>query len=445
MKKRTAALLLALLLLPMGAGAKSAIPKALRFTQKATARKIHETVTLRRTYPETAQKSVNREMRRVINDLAERNKKRLPKKDGYLDVGASILRTGPQYMSFLTVARTVQDKKQLYADCDARVYDMKTGERVTLDDLFDADSPAWPLLADAVRQQVTAYFSGTAPDPDKLNALCEKDALRSAGFTLSPARLSLHYRANEAYPGKKTLMHVHVYYPQIREYMTEHARKMTDAGRYKLIALTYDDGPARGLSMAVMNELRLAGASATFFLVGTAMRDNDDVVRREHDAGHTVASHNYYHVYEDITQANVKKWRTAQNKRMNALIGQKAALLRAPGGNARAFAAAKCGLPLIQWSAAAEDAPGGGKSADSIAERLRLQMRDGAVVLMHDLNPHVQSYTKEFLKALEKKNFLCVTVEELFSAYGAELKPNKIYKSCEKRAEKQAAELEKAP
>lgn len=444
MKKRTAALLLALLLLPMGAGAKSAIPKALRFTQKATARKINETVTLRRTYPETAQPAVNEEMRRVINDLAEKNKGRLPKKNGYLDVGASIFRTGPQYMSFLTVARTVEGKKQLYADCDARVYDMKTGARVTLDDLFDADSPAWALLADEVRQQVTAYFSGTDPDPDKLSALCEKDALKSAGFTLSPARLSLHYRADAVYPGKKTLMHVHVYYSRIREYMTEHAREMTDAGRYKLIALTYDDGPARGLSMAVMNELRLAGASATFFLVGTSIRDNNDVVRREHDAGHTVASHNYYHVYQNITRANVKKWRTAQDKRMNALIGLKATLLRAPGGNARAFAAAKCGLPLIQWSAPAEDAPGGGNSAEFIAERLRLQMRDGAVVLMHDLNPHVQSYTKEFLEALEKKNFLCVTVEELFSAYGAELKPNKIYKSCEKRAEKQAAELEKA-
>lgn len=437
MKKRALAALLALLLLPLSsAGAKSAIPKALKFTQKATFKKINSSVTLRRTYPTTANKAVDQEMRQVINDLAEKNKKKIPKKNGYLDVAASIMRTGPQYMSFLTVARAVQDKAQTYADCDARVYDMITGERVTLESLFEKDSSVWQVIQQAVREQVTAYFPGTEPDAEKLEALCAPDALRQAGFTLSPARLSLHYRADQVYDGKKTLMHVHIYYPQLQEFMTEHAREMTDGSRYRLIALTYDDGPARGYSMAVMNELRLAGASATFFLIGTSMRNNNDVIRREHDAGHTVASHNYYHVYTDITRANVKKWKAAQDKRMISAIGLPAAMMRAPGGHAKEFAAAKCDLPLIQWSAAAGDEPGGRDSASVIAERLRLQIHDGGVMLMHDLNPHSQEYTKALLEALEKKNYLCVTVEELFSAYGVELKPNGIYKSCESQAKK---------
>lgn len=435
MKKRLLAALLILLLLPAPAAlAKNAIPRELRFSQKAEQTALREGVSVKKLYPVTCLDSVNGEMRGVIDRMAEAMQGSLPRRGAYLDVGASIFRTGPQWMSFLTVGRMVQDKKQLAVDCDARVYDMVTGDRVTLDDLFALDSPAWQVLAEETRRQLRDYFAEIEPDQKRLDALCEKDALRQAGLTLTPAKLSLHYRAGELYPGKATLMHVDVFYPQLREYMTERAQRMTDSSCYRLIALTYDDGPARGLSMNVMNKLRLYGASATFFLIGAIMGNNDDVVCREHDAGHTVASHNYFHVYDGITKEKAKAWRERFDQRLDALIGRRASIMRAPGGLNKNFIRAECGLPIIHWSGAAQDAPGGGLSASAIANHARNNTRDGAVLLMHDANKYSADYTEGLLKTLEDRNFLCVTVEELYSAYGVKLEPNQAYGGCEAQA-----------
>lgn len=438
MKKRLLALALTLLLLPAPAAlAKSAIPKALKFTQRTVSNHPRADITVKRTYPTTDNQTVTKEMRGVINDLTKSAQEKLPQANAYLDVGASVFRTGTQWMSFLTVARVVKGTRQTYVDCDARAYDMKTGRRLTLDDLFEEDSEAWPILEKEVREQLTAYFPEKEPDPEKLNALCAREAIRQAGFTLSPGKLSFHYRANKLYSGKTTLMHVDIYYPAIRPYMTQNAQKMTDASRYRLIALTYDDGPSPSRSMRVLDRLRKYGASATFFIIGSTIGNNYHIVCREHDAGHTVASHNYVHVYSDITKKNVKEWKRLFDEKLNKIIGRKATIMRAPGGRSGAFVKADCGLPLIRWSGATHDSPGSSLSAETIAATARSQSRDGAVLLMHDMNRHSPEYTESLLKTLESRNFLCVTVEELFSIYGVPLLPNHAYTGCEKQAKKQ--------
>ncbi|MBQ9264550.1 MAG: polysaccharide deacetylase family protein [Clostridia bacterium] len=437
MKKRIIAVLLMLLLLPLPqAQARTKIPSVLKFSQKTESKTLRKGVTVKKTYPKTANAAVTKDMRALIDGMAKEGQTALPKANAYLDVGASVYRTGDRWMSFLTVARVVHSKKQTYVDCAARVYNMKTGQRVELTDLFAPDSEGWAVLAAAVEEQLTAYFHGVQPNAEALSALCSREALEQAPFTLTPGKLSLHYRAGALYPGKKTLMHVNLYYPQIRLYLTDDALKMTDNRRYGLIALTYDDGPSQGRTMNVMNQLRLHGADATFFLIGSSFRNNDDVICREHDAGYTVASHNYYHVYTDLTAANIKKWKSAFQRKLNDLIGIQPPFMRAPGGHAREFAAGNCGLPLIQWSAATHDAPFGGASESEITRRALAGAKDGAVILMHDANALSPRYTESVLITLEKRGYLCVTVDELFSIYGVQLQPNRIYYSAEKQAKK---------
>ena len=441
MNRRWMAALLALaLMLPCeGAWAskKERIPDVLRFTQKTETETVSPGVTVRRTYPHTANGRVNREMRELIDQMAAEGRTRLPKRDAYLDVGATVFRTGDRYMSFLAVSRIVTAKRQIWADCACRVYDMDAGRRSGLADLFPENSPAWTVLEEEARGQVKDYFSGEAPDEDKLNALCAREAIRQAEFTLSPGKLSLHYRADQVYGEKSTLMHVDVYYPALREYMTDLALAMTDVSGYKLIALTYDDGPARGLSMNVMNHLRNRGGVATFFLVGSQMGNNDDVICREHDAGHTVASHNFVHIYNGVTRETAAEWREQFDRRLNALIGRRAEIMRAPGGLAKRFMDAEVGLPLIQWNRSADDAPYGGRTGSQIRQTVSCQTTDGAVLLMHDLNRYSAEYTESLLSMLEERGFLCVTVQELFSINGVELEPNKAYYGCDAQ-EKQA-------
>ena len=416
---------------PAQAKKRTQFPVLLRFTQSVRTSTLKNGAKIRRTYPKTANKTVNRQMKKLIDRMADGAAPQLKNGDMEMDVGAYVSRTGERWMSFLTVERITWERKQVHVGLDARAYDMKTGRQMHLADLMDENSKGWKVLSKAVRRQLNDYFAGTEAPENKLNALCEKQAIQQTPFTLSAGKLTLHYRADQLYQGKNTLMHVDVYYHQLQPYFNALGKKVTDNSRYRMIALTYDDGPFGRTSMQVMDQLRLHGANATFFLVGANLRNNDDVVCREHDAAFTVASHNYRHVYSDLTEENVKRWRTQWDRRVNDLIGQRARIMRAPGGHSRAFARANCGLPLIHWSRQVNDAPNAPYSAADLTRLALGCMQDGGVILMHDANPHSPVYSQKFLEKLERNGYLCVTVEELFSINGIPLKPNREYRKCD--------------
>lgn len=385
------------------------------------------------TYPHTANEQINQEMHQLIDEMAQRGRPFLPVKKtnlmpAYLDVGATIFRTGEKWMSFLTIAKVAAEREQIYVDFDARVYDVESGDQIQLTDLFAPESPAWEILSQAVREQLNAYFVTLDADPAALEALCTREAVEAAAFTLTPAKLSLHFRADQLYAGKHTMMHVHLYYPQIREYMTDFGREITDNSKYKMIALTYDDGGARGSSMNVLNVLRRYGANATFFIIGNKTHSNYDVICREHDAGYAVQSHNYEHVYSGFSSDDVQAWRKKFDRTLDGVIGQRPTYMRAPGGNHKKFVQGNVGLPLIHWSVMSGDADN--KNVHAVVQRV-LSARDGSVVLLHDLNPLAHEYSALFLKELQNRGFLFVTVDELFSHYGVELLPNTLYTGCE--------------
>lgn len=441
MLKRTTALLLVFAALSgafAACGENAGIPETLSFRQITTARDyVRKDQYVICTYPETANAKVNGEMKALIDEMAQRGRSYLPKgkidlMPSYLDVGAQVFRTGKKWMSFLTIARIAYEREQVYVDYDARTYDMETGSRLKLTDLFSADSPAWEMMEQAAREQLSDYFATEQPDPKKLDALCAREALENASFTLTPAKIELHYRADALYSGKTTLMHVKLYDSVYRPLMTALGQEITDNSMYKMIALTYDDGGARGATNNVLDKLRLHGANATFFIVGTMMGNNHDVMSRQQDAGCALASHNYEHTYENLTQENILRWKEKFNQRMDEIVGVRPAYMRAPGGHFQAFINAEVGLPLIQWSIISTDA--GSDQVAKIVATVKGNAKDGSVVLMHDINPKAYQYTDEILTDLENRGFLCVTVDELFDLYGVPLLENQVYYSCEEEA-----------
>ena len=442
--KKTAALFAVLLLLAGTVPARAertAIPDALRFTQNITAREyVRERQYILRTYPQTANETVNEDLRALIDAMTEKARPSLPQGpitpslSSYLDTGTTIFRTGAQWMSFLTIALIAYEHEQTYVDFDARVYDMVSGERLALTDLFASDSAAWDLMARAVKAQLTDYFMNEAPSAAALEALCAREALESAAFTLTPAKLELHFRADALYPGKNTLMHVKLYYSALRPLMTERGREITDNSRYKMVALTYDDGGSKGTTNNLLLCLRQYGANATFFIVGTMMKDNHNIMCRQQDAGYAMASHNYVHTYSGINKESVARWKSRFDAEMDEVIGVRPAYMRAPGGHSESFTKADVGLPVIHWTLISSDADPEKTDVDQIAGRVIYGAKDGGVVLMHDLNPACAVYTEMILNELENRDFLCVTVDELFDHYGVPLEPNQIYHGCENEA-----------
>src|SRR2546423_9104011 len=61
-----------------------------------------------------------------------------------------------------------------------------------------------------------------------------------------------------------------------------------------LVALTFDDGPGPQTE-AVLDALELAGATATFFVLGSLVPGREATLRRMVSAGHEVANHSFDH------------------------------------------------------------------------------------------------------------------------------------------------------
>ena len=428
----SALLLFAAFLMPFSAQAEyyTEMPVHLRMTQTTSVEKLKKNIYLRLTYPETASETVNGEMRALIDDMTARNRDTLSLKQtdamSCLDVGAVVSRTGTSFMSFLAIAETTRDYAQHHVDFETRVYDIRTGERILLTDIFPGESEAWSLLADAARTQLSAAFPAMDTDKSALDALCSVESIKNADFTMGPVRLTLTCRADALYPGKNTLLHVNIDYSEIRRFMTPIAYAQTDNSRFRMVALTYDDGPVRDTTRKVMDELRKGGASATFFVIGRRMPGNKDFLARQQDSNYSIQSHTYTHRYPGKIKGDEIFAEKAQfAAELGDITGIQPVMMRAPGGMDEFYTEREIGYPVMHWSLAAGDS-GNGKTK-SIVPRVLNQIGHGDIVLMHDLNSECPRYTEKILASLNEQGYLCVTVEELFPAAGVPMESNRIY------------------
>ena len=156
-------------------------------------------------------------------------------------------------------------------------------------------------------------------------------------------------------------------------------------------ALTFDDGPHRQGTPAVLEILRRERVHATFFLVGEQVLSNPTIAREITDAGHAVALHCHRHrnllrltpwqVREDIARAH---------EAIVAHTGREPELYRPPYGvlNASALCLARArGWRTLLWSHWGRDWEARATPA-SIAERVTDGARDGAVLLLHDADDY---------------------------------------------------------
>ena len=427
-------LLLVLTMLPMcGVLAEEkyeTLPEHMQITQEYEHEKLGNSVSIDRAWAITVNDTVNAELRAVIDTLEADGRAYLPAKatrtqeGALLDVGTTVYRTGESWASFLMTASVQDDRKQIYTAVDARAYDLLTGEAVTPADVI-ADDEGWQIVNDAVRTQLNAYFPDEEADAARLEALVQN--LSDTPFTLTVAYLQFHFRADSLYDGKNTLMHVRIPYTDLAGHLTQEAQRQTDNSRYKMVALTFDDGPTRGVTLRVMRNVRRGCAEATFFIVGDRISYAPDYLAMQHDAGFITGSHNYAHDYSYQVKGKVISYRDKLNAKLIAITGKAVSIMRAPGGDETVYINEDVHLPLIHWTLVSADAGGAVKNPESEARRLAQKALDGDVILCHDLRSGTADYTLTLPQLLADKGFLCVTVEELFAVNGIELEPNSVY------------------
>jgi len=198
----------------------------------------------------------------------------------------------------------------------------------------------------------------------------------------------------------------------------------------RLVALTFDDGPRRSTTTALLDGLSQRGVRATFFLIGQNLDGNEDLVLRMDREGHQIGIHSYRHkMLTGLNAADFYEEVGALRERLETLLGHDSLVLRPPYGMVNAAVRRQAGAPIILWSIDPED-----WSDEDTARQVALitsQAEDGDIILLHDIYPSSVETALEVVDALHEEGFYFVTIDELFAAKRIELKPGESY-TCAK-------------
>lgn len=155
-----------------------------------------------------------------------------------------------------------------------------------------------------------------------------------------------------------------------------------------LVALTFDDGPARGLTAKLVKILRDRKVPATFFMVGSRVQTAPKAARLVAREGFTVANHTWSHPHltrlsDGSVRAEIR--RTARELRRNGI--HPSTLMRPPYGDVNDRVRRDIrdlGLVPVLWTVDSDDWRGGTSRqiGDSILRQLRPHRTN--IVLQHD-------------------------------------------------------------
>ena len=199
-------------------------------------------------------------------------------------------------------------------------------------------------------------------------------------------------------------------------------------GTEKLLALTFDDGPRRSTTSSLLDGLARRGVHATFFLVGSNLDGNEELILRMEAEGHQVGIHSYNHkMLTGLNAADLYTEVGALRDWLTDLLGHDGFLLRPPYGKTDDALRRRAGAPIILWSVDPED--WSDDDSDRQTALILSQVQDGDIILLHDIYPSSVDTALRVVDALLDEGYYFVTVNELFAARGVTPENGKVYRS----------------
>lgn len=193
-----------------------------------------------------------------------------------------------------------------------------------------------------------------------------------------------------------------------------------------MVALTFDDGPLTSVTTRILNVLEANDSRATFFVVGNRVNTYKSCVVRAYNLGCEIGNHTYSHQTLTVIGVSAMKSQINQtNTAVKNIIGVAPTLARAPGGSYNSTVLANINMPFIQWSVDTLDWKS--RNASSVVSVIKNNVRDGSIILMHDLYASTASATETIVPWLISKGYQIVTVSEMMAVNGTKMQSGKVY------------------
>lgn len=180
----------------------------------------------------------------------------------------------------------------------------------------------------------------------------------------------------------------------------------------KVLYLTFDAGFENGNTSIILDALKKHNAPATFFVVGTYIESNPDLIKRMEKEGHIVGNHTYHH--PDMTKlsslsAFEKELKDVENAYNNVTGKEMTKFYRPPQGkyNENNLQMAKeLGYHTFFWSLAYVDWQENNQPTKEEAfDKLLTRVHPGAIVLLHSTSKTNGEILDELLTKWEEMGY----------------------------------------
>ncbi|WP_349946793.1 polysaccharide deacetylase family protein [Lacrimispora sp. BS-2] len=215
-----------------------------------------------------------------------------------------------------------------------------------------------------------------------------------------------------------------------QEAASEESQEQAQTGRQidpsrPMVALTFDDGPFAPVGNQIMDCLAQYGGKATFFVVGSRVSSYGAELQRMVAEGHEIGNHTYEHKnLTKLSGAQIQSQINLCNDAVQAASGVKPALVRTPGGAKNGTVLANVHAPVIMWSIDTRDWKT--RNASKTVNAVMSQVRDGDIVLMHELYSQSGAAALEIIPRLTEAGYQLVTVSEMAALRGG-VAPGGVY------------------
>lgn len=326
---------------------------------------------------------------------------------------------------------------------DTAVYDLNSQNEIHLDDIMQGD------YLSRISELTIKNLSSNEKYSDYLDSDIFKTGIKPikenySKFILKKDKIVFSFQKYQIFPGAAGEPEVEISYNELEGFMKPLETLGNDKGdipekdkidkiareidpEKPIIALTFDDGPYAKSTISILDTLKENNAVATFFVLGNRVSSNKSILERMIKEGNEIGNHSYNH--KQLTTLSDEGLREQIEKTQNIIeeiVGFIPKVMRPTYGSHNERMRNIVDLPMILWTIDTEDWKS--KNAKAVSDHVLKNIKDGSIVLMHDIYGSTSQAVKVIVPELIKQGYQLVTISELYELKGMTLEAGIVYR-----------------
>jgi len=373
-------------------------------------------------YPQTEDKEFNKVMKDAVyktRDTYLASMEEVLQNDankvGKLTITFKTLYHKKNYYSFVLTQNTYKGTGSKEKTIQTFMYDKKNKKQLFLNNVIKNENNLSKLIPFVEKQIKSDDQFKTYINTTKLKNAIAPTYSNYKHFSLTDSSLYIYFDGAKLSDNSNAISKIKIPLSSVNSILAKPfkiAGINPDGTRKKQIALTFDDGPNAKVTPKILKTLKKYNAKATFFMLGSQAMYNQKLAKKVASAGHEIGNHSFSHTnLVTLSNKKIKAEINRTNEEIKRATGEKPTLFRPPYGSINERVRSQNKLPVILWDVDTLDWKH--RNPKTLLTMVKQYSHDGAIILMHDIQPTTAQGLDSVLAYLQKQGYEFVTISEL--------------------------------